>query len=94
VHGRLAAAGKFPAGDGYLHLWHYDLLGRPLEFWINDGLMTVFFLLVGLEIEREVYIGELSEVRNALLPLFAALGGMLLPAGICLTTAWAPCWDW
>jgi NhaA family Na+:H+ antiporter len=71
-----------PLGEGYLHLWHYDLLGRPLEFWINDGLMTVFFLLVGLEIEREVYIGELSVVRNALLPLFAALGGMLLPAGI------------
>jgi NhaA family Na+:H+ antiporter len=69
-------------GDSYLHFWHYELLGRPVEFWINDGLMTVFFLLVGLEIEREIYIGELSDFRNALLPLLAALGGMLVPAAV------------
>lgn len=69
-------------GDGYAHLWHADIAGRPLEFWINDGLMTVFFLLVGLELERELYIGELSEPRHALLPALAALGGMLVPAGI------------
>ena len=44
--------------------------------WINDGLMTIFFLLIGLELEREIYIGELSHIKNAALPLFAALGGM------------------
>ena len=55
-------------------------LNLSLEHWINDGLMTVFFLLIGLEIERELYEGELSNIRNALLPLAAAVGGMLLPA--------------
>ncbi|MBL7782848.1 MAG: Na+/H+ antiporter NhaA [Saprospiraceae bacterium] len=64
----------------YLHFWHLDLSGKPLEYWINDGLMTIFFLLIGLEIEREVYVGELSDIRNALLPVSAALGGMLVPA--------------
>lgn len=54
-------------------------LKLSVEHWINDGLMTIFFLLVGLEIEREVYIGELSSIRNASLPLFAALGGMVFP---------------
>lgn len=69
-------------GVDYAHLWHVKLGPRPLEFWINDGLMTVFFLLVGLELERELYIGELSEPKHALLPALAALGGMLVPAGI------------
>lgn len=41
-------------GEGYAHFWHADVGGRPLEFWINDGLMTIFFLLVGLELERVV----------------------------------------
>lgn len=54
-------------------------LNLSVEHWINDGLMTIFFLLVGLEIEREIYIGELSSIRNASLPLFAALGGMVVP---------------
>jgi Na+:H+ antiporter, NhaA family len=67
-------------GDHYQHLWHMSLGPRSLEFWINDGLMTVFFLLVGLEIEREIYIGEFAEPRKAILPLMAALGGMLMPA--------------
>lgn len=71
-------------GEGYVHFWHADIVGRPLEFWINDGLMTVFFLLIGLELEREVYIGELSQPRQALLPAVAAMGGMLVPAGIYL----------
>jgi NhaA family Na+:H+ antiporter len=53
---------------------------RDLHFWINDGLMTVFFFLVGLEIRREIHAGELSEVRRAALPLAAAVGGMLVPA--------------
>ena len=71
-----------PLGGSFLHLWHSELPGGSLEFWINDGLMAVFFLLVGLEIERELYIGELSERSNAVLPVAAALGGMLVPAGI------------
>lgn len=67
-------------GPAYQHFWHLDVLGRPVEFWINDGLMTVFFLLIGLEIEREMYAGELSDLRNALLPVVAATGGMAMPA--------------
>jgi Na+:H+ antiporter, NhaA family len=68
--------------DSYLHFWHLSIADHSLTHWINDGLMTIFFLLIGLELEREVYIGELSNPKNALLPLFAALGGMLVPAGI------------
>lgn len=52
----------------------------PIELWINDGLMAVFFLLVGLEIKRELLEGELSSVQKAALPIFAALGGMIFPA--------------
>jgi NhaA family Na+:H+ antiporter len=55
---------------------------RPLHFWINDGLMTVFFFVVGLEIRREIHEGELAGLRRAALPLAAALGGMLVPAAI------------
>jgi NhaA family Na+:H+ antiporter len=64
----------------YNHLWHSTVFNKSLEFWINDGLMTIFFLMVGLEIEREIYIGELAGMRRAMLPLMAAVGGMLLPA--------------
>lgn len=71
-------------GEAYQHFWHLDIGGHSLTHWINDGLMTIFFLLVGLELEREIYQGELSNVRNALLPVSAALGGMLLPAGFYL----------
>lgn len=67
-------------GESYVHLWHQEIGGRSLEFWINDGLMTLFFLLIGLELERELYLGELSDWRKAALPVIAALGGMLLPA--------------
>lgn len=78
------------AGPAWLHFWHtrIDLsfagipLDHPLEYWINDGLMAIFFLLVGLEIERELYIGELADLRQALLPIMAAAGGMLVPAVI------------
>ena len=72
------------AGAGYLHFWHTPMGGESLEYWINDGLMTIFFLLVGLELEREIYLGELSNFREALLPIFGALGGMIVPAGIFL----------
>ncbi len=67
-------------GNSYIHFWHTDVFSKPLEFWVNDGLMTIFFLLVGLEIEREIYIGELSDIKKSSLPVFAALGGMVLPA--------------
>lgn len=70
--------------ESYLHFWHTQFAGHSIEHWINDGLMTIFFLLIGLELERELYNGELSTVRNALLPLSAAIGGMLVPAGLYL----------
>jgi NhaA family Na+:H+ antiporter len=57
---------------------------RDVHFWVNDGLMVVFFFVVGLEIKRELHAGELSELRRAALPAIAALGGMLVPAGIYL----------
>ncbi|WP_420150081.1 Na+/H+ antiporter NhaA, partial [Spirosoma sp.] len=69
-------------GEAYHHFWETQLGSGSVEYWINDGLMTIFFLLIGLELEREVYIGELSKIKNALLPIFGAIGGMLLPAGI------------
>jgi NhaA family Na+:H+ antiporter len=66
--------------DSYLAFWRNEFLGLSLEHWINDGLMAIFFLMIGLELEREIYVGELSLIRNALLPIFAALGGTLAPA--------------
>lgn len=60
--------------------WHSNFLGKSLDFWVNDVLMSIFFLMVGLEIEREIYIGELSKIKQAMLPIIAALGGMLVPA--------------
>lgn len=70
--------------SGYLHFWHTNFAGQPIEYWINDGLMVIFFLLIGLELEREVYQGELSDIKNALLPIFGAIGGMLVPAALYL----------
>ena len=67
-------------GNSYIALWHHTLFSQPFEFWINDVLMTLFFLMVGLEIEREIYIGELSNLKKASLPVVAAIGGMLIPA--------------
>ncbi|HLP64532.1 Na+/H+ antiporter NhaA [Flavobacterium sp.] len=66
--------------ESYLSLWHYQIGKHSAEHWINDGLMAIFFLLIGLELEREVYIGELSKIKDAVLPLSGALGGMLIPA--------------
>lgn len=74
------ALANSPAGGAWLALWHTPLGPLSLEHWINDALMAVFFLLIGLELERELYVGELSSPRNALLPVFAAMGGMLVPA--------------
>jgi NhaA family Na+:H+ antiporter len=67
-------------GHSYSRIWHIAIFSRSLEFWINDGLMTIFFLLVGLEIEREIYKGELADVKRAMLPILGAIGGMLVPA--------------
>lgn len=71
-------------GHSYLQVWNFQIGGHSSAHWINDGLMAVFFLLIGLELEREIYIGELSNLKNASLPIFAALGGMLVPAGLFL----------
>lgn len=67
-------------GENYLKLWHFNFAGLSVEQWINDGLMAIFFLLIGLELERELKEGELSNIKNALLPIFAAVGGIVTPA--------------
>lgn len=69
-----------PGGAHYLALWHLPLGPLSLEHWINDALMAVFFLLIGLELEREIYEGELSTWRSSLFPAIAAVGGMAIPA--------------
>ncbi|WP_017730884.1 Na+/H+ antiporter NhaA [Nafulsella turpanensis] len=77
-----------PWAQSYFALWENKLtigfgdwaLSKELILWVNDGLMAIFFFLVGLEIKREVLIGELSSVKKASLPFFAAIGGMVLPA--------------
>jgi NhaA family Na+:H+ antiporter len=69
-------------GPGYLAFWQREVAGLSLEHWVNDALMAVFFLFVGLELERELYSGELSDLRNALLPIAAAIGGIAVPAAV------------
>lgn len=79
-----------PWADVYTNLWVTKLtigpgsfgLAKPLLLWINDGLMAIFFFVVGLEIKREVLVGELASPRKAVLPIAAALGGMVVPAAI------------
>lgn len=71
-------------GAEYHDFWLSNFSGQTIEYWINDGLMTIFFLLIGLELEREVYQGELSNIKDALLPIFGAFGGMIVPAGLFL----------
>jgi NhaA family Na+:H+ antiporter len=79
-----------PASGSYVALWHTPIaievgnfrLAEDLHFWINDGLMAIFFFVVGLEIKRELLIGELTSVRRALLPVAAAVGGAVVPAAI------------
>ena len=72
--------------SSWLKLWDMEIgvsfLHKSVLHWINDGLMVIFFLLVGLEIKRELAEGELSSVKQAVLPAFAAIGGMLVPAAI------------
>lgn len=81
-----------PLAERYEHLWSIPItvgiahhsLALTLHQWINDGLMAVFFLLVGLEIKRELLVGELASAKKAVLPIACAIGGMLVPAGIYL----------
>jgi len=68
----------------YIAFWNTEIGHHSITHWINDGLMTIFFLLIGLELEREIYHGELANIKNAILPIFGALGGMIVPAGIYL----------
>lgn len=75
-------------GESYHHLWDIDFsiafgkhaLSKPLHIWINDGLMALFFFVIGLELKREFMEGELSSLKKAAMPMGAALGGMLFPA--------------
>ena len=64
-----------------LHLGDYGL-SKPLLLWINDGLMAIFFFLVGLELKREIVEGQLASISQAILPIVAAVGGMVVPAVI------------
>jgi NhaA family Na+:H+ antiporter len=80
-------------GESYMHLMHQKVdlsfanvsLNYSVEHWVNDGLMAIFFLMVGLEVERELYMGELADFKKAILPLAAAVGGISVPALIHLT---------
>jgi len=77
-----------PAADSYEHLWHLPLsfsigdfsISHSLHFWINDALMTIFFLVVGMEIRKEMHDGALANIKLAILPVAAAAGGALVPA--------------
>ena len=69
-------------GESYLGFWHGYMGPLSVEHWVNDGLMAIFFLLIGLELKRELFVGELSNLKNASLPIIAAVGGVVVPAGI------------
>ncbi len=77
-----------PLVDAYKHFFHMSIdfnvgewkLSHSLHHWINDGLMAIFFFMIGLEIKREVLVGELSNIKVAILPILAAIGGMAFPA--------------
>jgi NhaA family Na+:H+ antiporter len=75
-------------GKAYHHFWQIQFFNESVEHWINDGIMTIFFLLVGLELKRELFYGELSNKREAMLPILAAIGGMLIPACVYLVFNW------
>jgi Na+:H+ antiporter, NhaA family len=87
-----------PWAASYEHLWHVPITfgagalvsTEPVHFWINEGLMTIFFFVAGLEIRREIHEGELSDLKRAALPVAAALGGMIAPALLYLSLNGAP----
>lgn len=70
--------------EEYIHFWHISFGGLSLELWINDALMAIFFLMIGLELKREIFVGEFSQPRNAVLPVAAAFGGMIVPVAFYL----------
>lgn len=78
------ALANSPIQSQYIQFWSTEIGYHSITHWINDGLMAIFFLLIGLELEREIYQGELSSIKNASLPIFGAIGGMLVPAGLFL----------
>jgi NhaA family Na+:H+ antiporter len=86
------ALANSPAADGYRAFWDAPVvlqigpssLAHSVKEWVNDGLMVVFFFVIGLEVKRELVLGELRDVRRAALPVVAALGGMVAPAGVYL----------
>ena len=83
---------NLPTAEGYQALWKIRLsigvgdfqMNHTLQHWINDGLMAIFFFVIGLEVKRELVMGELQDMRQAILPIAAAIGGMLIPAGLFL----------
>ncbi|MCF5706898.1 Na+/H+ antiporter NhaA [Pseudomonas syringae] len=77
-----------PLANGYFSTLHTVVAGLSVEHWINDGLMAIFFMLVGLEIKREMLAGQLASWSQRALPGFAALGGMIVPALIYLAINW------
>jgi len=87
------ALANSPFADAFLGIWKIPLgfevgefqVSHSLKHWINDGLMAVFFFVIGLEVKREIVLGELRDIRRAALPIAAALGGMVVPAGIYLS---------
>ena len=86
------ALANSPVAEGFLAFWSTPVgfsfgsfeLRYSLQHWINDGLMAIFFFVIGLEVKRELVIGELRDLRVASLPIAAALGGMIVPAAIYL----------
>ena len=78
------ALANSPIQSSYTAFWQFDMGGHSITHWINDALMAVFFLLIGLELEREIYKGELSDIKNASFPIIGAMGGFIIPAAIFL----------
>jgi NhaA family Na+:H+ antiporter len=77
-----------PLAEAYASFFHTEIafnvgnwkLSHTIHHWINDGLMAIFFFIIGLEIKREILAGELSNIKVAILPILAAIGGMVFPA--------------
>ena len=85
-----------PASEGFRTFWMTPIgfrigsfeMSHSLKHWTNDGLMVLFFFVVGLEVKRELVLGELQELRTAVLPIAAAIGGMLAPAAVYTGLLW------
>ena len=98
------ALANSPFAEGFLGIWKTQVgfeigdfqMSHSLKHWINDGLMAVFFFVIGLEVKREIVLGELRDIRRAALPIAAALGGMVVPPAIYLSLqAGQPAeWGW